>query len=153
MLRILKGENDLSVNIEFNKKVRLIASIIETDNKELFNKKANAKTLKQLLNTAISLTKEDYLKIYPPKDYLVSNKADGFYAIMILESSVATMLYKATSIIEYKTKHHYDGMLIVEGEYIEHSNSFVIFDVLHIAKKNINYINELVARYNNTERL
>jgi hypothetical protein len=64
---------DYSVEIYMKKELTDIAALIKYNHPGF---RANP-TLKRLANQAVSLTKNDYLQIYPPVGYYLTDKADG----------------------------------------------------------------------------
>lgn len=94
--------------------------------------------LKKLLPPAVSITKSEYRNIFPPKNYFVTDKADGVRAVAAVYGAKA-MILLANNKIDFATKSQQATLLetIVDGEYVEKTKKFYAFDVIAINGRNV----------------
>ena len=132
------SEKDTKSSLLFNKKIKRIAEILYPDNETLRIKKAHSPCLKYIVPGVQALTYQEYQKMFPPVDFMISSKIDGYRALILMIDTEAHMIYKRNSVktLLMKTKGS-PGITLLEGEYIEPSNLFVLFDVLHFGKTSL----------------
>lgn len=98
-----------------------VAQLLLTD-KNKINKFKNQFKLKALLNQVYELNKNEYIKIYPPEGYLLTDKADGITMLIYIKNGVCKLLYGNTAKVFQVTG--FNGILLAIGEYINEDNSF-----------------------------
>lgn len=91
--------------------------------------------LKSLLNNVIELNKNEYVKIYPPEGFLLTDKADGITCLIFIKNGVCKLLY-GDKIDEYPILG-FSGTAIIVAEYILDDNQLLVFDVLIYSDSNI----------------
>lgn len=130
------SEKDTKSSLLFGKKIKRIAEILYPDNETLRIKKAHSPCLKYVVPGVRALTYQEYQKMFPPVDFMISSKIDGYRALILMIDSEAHMIYKRNSVktLSMKSKGPSTGITLLEGEYIESSNLFVLFDVLHFGR-------------------
>ena len=126
-----------SLLLLFNKKLKRIAEILYPDNETLRIKKAHSPCLKYIVPGVNALTYQEYQKLFPPTDFMISHKIDGYRALIFIIDTEAHMIYKRNSVKVLSiqsSKTMSNGIVLLEGEYVESSNTFALFDVLHFGK-------------------
>jgi hypothetical protein len=104
-------------------------------------------TLKRLLPKAISLTKNSYGSIYPPKGFYLTDKADGVRCIAIVRNGIGILITtKIIKVIPLITITDGDCITdtILDGEYIEDIKA-------HEAHENIEDIKDIGDIENNKD--
>lgn len=134
------SEKDTKSSLLFGKKMKRIAEILYPDNETLRIKKAHSPCLKYMVSGVQSLTYQEYQKMFPPTDFMITSKVDGYRALILIIDSEAHMIYKRNSVKTLSMKPGRSsniGIVLLEGEYIESSNLFVLFDVIHYGKTSL----------------
>lgn len=98
-----------------------------------------ATSLKQLLPQVVALSGGEYNKIYPPKNYWLTDKADGVRALAIAKDGRLVVLTSEAH--EYRSNDK-SRLTIVDGELVPEGdiNIFYGFDVLTYAGENLTQI-------------
>lgn len=110
--------------------LRYIAHKVEP-NKRIYS-------LKSLLNNAVSITKNDYNKIYPPIGWYITPKADGYSSLLILNMADKHYIYSeyATYFITISDRDINSiksGLTVLVGELLpvkDYNFRFLCYDIL-----------------------
>ena len=109
-------------NIPLQNELQKVATLLKIENNGL----------KKMLPQAMSLTRFDYTKIYPPVGYYITDKADGIRALAYVSGSYACII--ADSVYNTFSPKTSCKTTILDGELIardEHNIMFFAFDVLY----------------------
>jgi hypothetical protein len=82
---------EYNVDMVYQKELHTIAKNIIQDKSKLYNY-VQSGTLKQLLPQVKSLTKNIYDSIYPPKNFYITDKADGLRCIIIIRNGLGLLM-------------------------------------------------------------
>jgi hypothetical protein len=87
--------------------------------------------LKSFLNQAVTLSKNEYNKIYPPIDWYITPKSDGFAGLLKISpaNSYIFTQHNACQITSFGSESPQKEFIFV-GEFDEKAKTFHIFDVL-----------------------
>ena len=132
---ILEGGISNNSSLNFTSELQNISKLLEPKDKFLQYKKTLSNTLKQLLPNPVSLTLQSYGNMYPPVDYMLTDKADGFRAIVYIHNQRAFIFHGTTKSIELETDG-YQSTILVDCEYIPDKNLCLLFDVMAIGDTN-----------------
>lgn len=87
-------------------------------------------TLKSILNNASCLTTSLYNRIYPPIDWYITPKADGFIGLVIINKMGKSYIVYSTQIDEIQGLEMQSGYTLIVGEVVD--KIFYAFDSLII---------------------
>lgn len=123
---LLVGEKHITTNNNTNKYISILGAIL----------KRNRPTLKKLLNQAKSLTRAIYYSIYPPVNWYITDKKDGFRCVLFAETLT---LVTETDIVQLETEHDNKNISIIDGELV--NDEFYAFDIIRYGEQPL--INEI----------
>jgi hypothetical protein len=142
------------LDVEYLNKSQYNDYIIEIANAINYKKQLHRFTLKEILPQVELMNKDIYCKLYPPKDLLVTDKADGLRSILIIKNGKANII--TNEIITFDID---DSKLhaICDCEYIPSLETAYIFDVMlydnsitsKIYSERIEYIHEITNKCKN----
>ena len=133
-----KASNSANRQLEYINELKVIALAMEISNSAI-ESICNEPTTKFLLPQVKDLTRMDYINIYPPKDYFLTEKADGYRTLISIRNNKIRLLHKDYE--EYPISYT-QGLIVAEAEYVtcrDGSKLLLIFDVLV-------YNNELITK-------
>ncbi len=121
---------------------RAAAFVVGSGNVALLQKYRHERGLKQLLPQAMALTRAEYRKLFPPRGFFVTDKADGTRALALARGGkgviASTALFEFTSADTTgpsgRVLADAAGDTILDGEYVDTDGqkTFYAFDVIAV---------------------
>lgn len=132
----------ISIDTKYIEKVRSIATLINH-----WNTKLN--TIKHLYPQPKGLTKSTYREIWPPVDFLITNKTDGEHALIYLSDGIADLITNTTIKSFVVPSSPIISKILAEGELLD--NKLFLFDVLLFGDDEV-YKNSIEVRITYLDR-
>lgn len=121
-------DSNVEVKLYFNKELNYVKNIINPSSVREIT------SLKSLLPSVKTITRQDYNSIYPPLDYMLTDKRDGIRTLITLHDGVLSLLSDKEKIIRRTVKSN--STLIAEGEAIR-DDLIIIFDIMIVDNDNV----------------
>lgn len=121
-----------SVNVHNQAEIYKIAQILIVQPHYLYKYK-HTYGLKKLLPQAVTLSKQDWFKLYPPTGMYATIKADGTRSIMHFYNNKIHIINESCKIIDFIQKPNMPNVIVLDGEYID--DKFMAFDIIKIGTK------------------
>lgn len=126
----LRIDGNIENKIMYEQESLYLSDIINDTTGILPKRKLSSRIyLKYILPQVKTLTKQQYLDIYPPTSFMLKEKVNGKRVIISVHNKIGYIIHEPEYIESHKI-NTYDKTIIVDAEYIQDTNEIVIFDVL-----------------------
>lgn len=155
---VIRGGGTADTDVTFQQNVADVAALIEPINTIIRNKKSKAKNLKLLLPQVLGLSLQEYTAMYPPVNYMLTDKANGTRALIYFkkgqkpDSIKGHLFYGGNLSLELQYTGSRSAMklpLLLDCEYIEEKDLIkgstplcLVFDTIVVNNKNFCNTNE-----------
>ena len=118
-------DSDIEMKLNFSQELEFVKQALNG---------YDASTIKRLLPSIRTITHQQYDEIYPPLDYLLTDKRDGKRTLLTVHDGVLSLLSDKEKIIRHKVK--YDKVIILEGETVN-NDLLIIYDAIVVEDRNL----------------
>ena len=126
----LRINSNIEKKIMYEQESIYLSNIINQTTDILPKRKSSSRIyLKYILPQVRTITKQQYLDIYPPTSYMLKEKVDGKRAIISIHNKMGHIIREPEYIESHKI-NNFDKTIIVDTEYIDNKKEIVVFDVL-----------------------